>query len=73
MLPAVGTKRRGRGEDSIIFDHEGTPCRDSRYHRHCSGRWRGIISKGYWPDGRLAGGRQAVVDHSFSENQATMA
>jgi integrase len=48
----VGTKRRGRGEDTIIFDHEGSGCRDSRYHRHCSGRWRGVISKGYWPDGR---------------------
>jgi len=48
----VGTKRRGRGEDTIIFDHEGSDCRDSRYHRHCSGRWRGVISKGYWPDGR---------------------
>jgi len=50
MLPWVGTKRRGRGEDTIIFDHERSDCRDGRYHRHCSGR-RGLISKGYWPDG----------------------
>ena len=48
----MGTKRRGRGEDSIIFDHEGAQCRDSKYHRHCSGRWRGIISKGFGPDGK---------------------
>lgn len=48
----MGATRRGRGEDTIIFDHEGGGCRDSRYHRHCSGRWRGVISKGYWPDGR---------------------
>ena len=48
----MGTERRGRGEDSILFDHEGTVCRDSKYHRHCQGRWRGVISKGYWPDGR---------------------
>jgi integrase len=50
----MGTTRRGRGEDSIIFDHEGAACRDPerKYHRHCSGRWRGIISKGFGPDGR---------------------
>jgi hypothetical protein len=36
----------------IIFDHEGAPCTDSRYHRQCKGRWRGVLSRGFGPDGR---------------------
>ncbi len=68
----MGTKRRGRGEDSIIFDHEGHPCRDSKYHRHCSGRWRGIISKGFGPDGRrirhkVSGPTKAAVIDALTE------
>ncbi len=36
------TKRYGYG--SIYFDHApGTECRDARYHRHCTGRWRGEV------------------------------
>jgi len=27
-------------------------CTDSKYHRHCRGRWRGILSKGFGPDGK---------------------
>jgi len=50
MLPGVGKGPQGRG--SIIFDHEGAPCIDSRYHRQCRGRWRGVLSKGFGPDGR---------------------
>ena len=46
----MGKGPQGRG--SIIFDHEGAPCTDSRYHRHCGGRWRGVLSKGFGPDGR---------------------
>ena len=46
----MGKGPQGRG--SIIFDHEGAPCTDSRYHRHCRGRWRGVLSKGFGPDGR---------------------
>ena len=46
----MGKGPQGRG--SIIFDHEGAPCIDSRYHRHCRGRWRGVLSKGFGPDGR---------------------
>ena len=45
----MGKGPQGRG--SIIFDHEGAPCADSRYHRHCRGRWRGVLSKGFDPDG----------------------
>ena len=46
----MGKGPQGRG--SIIFDHEGAPCADSKYHRHCRGRWRGVLSKGFGPDGR---------------------
>ena len=35
-----------RDQDTVLFDHEGAECRDSRYHRHCSGRWRGVIDLG---------------------------
>jgi hypothetical protein len=34
------------------FDHAGAPCTDSRYHRHGRGCWRGVLSKGFGPDGR---------------------
>ena len=34
---------RGWGEDSIYFDHSGE-CRDPETHRHCPGRWRGVVS-----------------------------
>jgi integrase len=47
---SMGKGAQGRG--SIFFDHEGAACTDSRYHRHCQGRWRGQISKGFGPDGR---------------------
>jgi hypothetical protein len=50
VLPGVGKGPQGRG--SIIFDHEGAPCTDSRYHRYCRGRWRGVLSKGFGPDGK---------------------
>jgi integrase len=42
--------RRGWGEDSIYFDHSGE-CRDPVNHRHCPGRWRGVISLKSGPDG----------------------
>ena len=31
----------------IIFDHQGAPCTDSRYYRHCRGRLRGVLSKSF--------------------------
>lgn len=37
-----------RGE-VVYFDHEGADCKD-RYHRRCSGRWRGELNLG--KDGR---------------------
>jgi len=45
------TRRRGYGEDGIYFDHAGE-CRDSRYHKGCDGRWRGVISLGFGADGK---------------------
>lgn len=43
--------RRGYGEDGIYFDHRGD-CHDPAYHRSCPGRWRGVVSLGYGPDGK---------------------
>lgn len=43
--------RRGYGEDGIYFDHRGD-CRDPAHHRGCPGRWRGVVSLGYGPDGK---------------------
>ena len=48
----MGMGKGPQGRGSIIFDHEGAPCTESRYHRHCRGRWRGVLSKGFGPDGR---------------------
>src|ERR1700730_10871266 len=43
--------RRGWGEDGIFFEHTA-PCHDSEKHRHCHGRWRGVVSLGFGPDGK---------------------
>ena len=63
-LPLMGT-RRGWGEDGIFFEHTA-PCRDSDKHRHCQGRWRGVVSLGFGPDGKrirrkVSGKTRAVV------------
>ena len=47
----VETRRRGYGEDAIYFDHAGD-CRDGKHHKGCPGRWRGVISLGFGPDGK---------------------
>jgi hypothetical protein len=45
--------RRGHRDDSIYFDHRvGTACLDARLHKACAGRWRGVISLGFAPDGK---------------------
>jgi integrase len=59
------TSRRGWREDGIFFEHD-TPCRDSDRHRHCQGRWRGVISLGFTADGRrirrkVSGKTKAIV------------
>jgi integrase len=44
--------RRGWGEDGIFFEHVAdAPCNDER-HRNCAGRWRGVVSLGFGPDGK---------------------
>ena len=42
------------------------PCRDSDRHRHCEGRWRGVISLGFGADGKrirrkVSGKTKAIV------------
>ncbi len=65
------TERRGRGEDSIIFDHEGAECRDSKYHRHCPGRWRGVVSLGIGADGKRI--RKKVSGRNKTDVRAKLA
>jgi hypothetical protein len=43
--------RRNWAEDFIYFQHTGDSTDPSR-HRHCPGRWRGVISGGFGPDGK---------------------
>ena len=45
------SSRRGWREDGIFFEHDA-PCRDADRHRHCEGRWRGVVSLGFGPDGK---------------------
>jgi integrase len=59
------SSRRGWREDGIFFEHDGQ-CRDSDRHRHCQGRWRGVVSLGFAADGRrirrkVSGKTKAVV------------
>ena len=54
--------RRRSGD---FFEHN-SPCRDSDRHRHCDGRWRGVISLGFDADGRrirrkVSGKTKAIV------------
>ena len=74
MAPKIGphccyhetmSSRRGWGQDGIFFEHDG-PCRDSERHRHCEGRWRGVISLGFGADGKrirrkVSGKTKAIV------------
>ena len=43
--------RRGWGDDGVYFDHR-TECRDALHHKGCNGRWRGVVSLGFGPDGK---------------------
>ena len=74
MAPKIGphscyhetmSTRRGWGQDGIFFEHDA-PCRDSDRHRHCDGRWRGVISLGFGADGKrirrkVSGKTKAIV------------
>src|SRR6266568_4736955 len=59
------SSRRGWREDGIFFEHN-SPCRDNDRHRHCQGRWRGVISLGFDTDGKrirrkVSGKTKAIV------------
>src|SRR5215468_776813 len=62
--------RRGWGEDSIYFDHSGK-CRDPDNHRHCPGRWRGVVSLKSGPDGKRR--RKKVSGRNKTEVRAKLA
>jgi hypothetical protein len=62
--------RRGWGEDSIYFDHSGE-CRDPETHRHCPGRWRGVVSLKPGPDGQRR--RKKVSGKNKTEVRAKLA
>jgi len=62
--------RRGWGEDSIYFDHSGE-CRDPEAHRHCPGRWRGVVSLKPGPDGQRQ--RKKVSGKNKTEVRAKLA
>ena len=64
------TGRRGWGEDSIYFDHSGD-CRDPETHRHCPGRWRGVVSLKPGPDGQRR--RKKVSGKTKTEVRAKLA
>ena len=59
------SSRRGWRENGVFFEHN-SPCRDSERHRHCDGRWRGVISLGFDTDGKrirrkVSGKTKAIV------------
>ena len=62
--------RRGWGEDSVYFDHSGE-CRDQDNHRHCPGRWRGVVSLKSGPDGKRR--RKKVSGRNKTEVRAKLA
>ena len=43
--------RRGWGDDGVYFDHRAE-CHDAANHKGCNGRWRGVVSLGFGPDGK---------------------
>jgi hypothetical protein len=58
------------GEDSIYLDHSGE-CRDADNHRHCPGRWRGVVSLKSGPDGKRR--RKKVSGRNKTEVRAKLA
>jgi hypothetical protein len=61
-------ERRGKGEDSIYFEH-ASGCRDSGRHRNCPGRWRGEVCLGYGPDGRRMRRRVSATTKAAVQDQ----
>jgi integrase len=63
--------RRSWGENSIYFQHEGQ-CTDAERHRHCPGRWRGVVSAGFGSDGKrirryASGTTKAIVQDRLKQ------
>ena len=72
----VMSSRRGWGEDGIFFEHDA-PCRDPDRHRHCEGRWRGVVSLGFGPDGKrirrkVSGKNKAIVQDRLKKLHADL-
>jgi hypothetical protein len=73
VMLGIMAARRGWGSDGIYFDHAG-PCTDPARHRHCPGRWRGVISLGSGPDGKrirrkVSGSTKAIVADRLAQLQ----
>jgi hypothetical protein len=59
------------GHGSIIFGHECAPCIGSGYHWGCRGCWRGVLCKGFGPDGKLPIGAHWDDNHAeFTQSNA---
>ena len=78
ISPIMGTvnSRRGWGEDGIFFEHDA-PCSDPDRHRHCDGRWRGVVSLGFGPDGKrirrkVSGKNKAIVQDRLKKLHADL-
>jgi integrase len=85
MAPRIGphlpynrtvNSRRGWGEDGIFFEHDA-PCSDPDRHRHCEGRWRGVVSLGFGPDGKrirrkVSGKNKAIVQDRLKKLHADL-
>src|SRR5215469_4946307 len=70
------SSRRGWGEDGIFFEHDA-PCRDPDRHRQCEGRWRGVVSLGFGPDGKrirrkVSGKNKATVQDRLKKLHADL-
>jgi integrase len=61
--------KHGQGEGSIHFEHLGA-CSDAENHRHCPGRWRGVVSLGFGPGGQRV--RRAVSGRTKTEARDKM-
>ena len=70
------SSRRGWGDDGIFFEHDA-PCRDGDRHRHCEGRWRGVISLGFGADGKrirrkVSGKTKSIVQDRLKTLHASL-
>jgi hypothetical protein len=55
---------------SIILDHEGAPCIEADTAGVAEGRWRGVLGKGFGPDGKRGRYKvSGVVHHPVGAGQ----